>query len=73
MEISEESVVKAADAIQVWINPALSIAQDIALRRNLKLFLKVGSYFYSSSISFLFLFYKVNSLLFWIQLANSIN
>lgn len=42
MEISEESVVKAADAIQVWINPALSIAQDIALRRNLKLFLKVS-------------------------------
>ncbi|XP_062175887.1 reticulon-like protein B11 [Alnus glutinosa] len=42
LEISEEFVAKAADAMQVWINPALSIARDIALGRNLKLFLKVA-------------------------------
>ncbi|XP_041013353.1 reticulon-like protein B11 [Juglans microcarpa x Juglans regia] len=42
MEISEEYVVKASDAILVWINRALSIAHDIAIRRNLKLFLKVA-------------------------------
>ncbi|KAK7822840.1 reticulon-like protein B11 [Quercus suber] len=42
LEISDESVVKAADAMQIWINSALSIAHDIALGRNLKLFLKVA-------------------------------
>ncbi|KAG6652223.1 reticulon-like protein B11 [Carya illinoinensis] len=42
MEISEKSVVKASEALQVWINPALSIAHDIAHGRNLKLFLKVA-------------------------------
>ncbi|KAK4563230.1 hypothetical protein RGQ29_005657 [Quercus rubra] len=42
LEISDESVVKAADSMQIWINSALSIAHDIALGRNLKLFLKVA-------------------------------
>ncbi|KAM3742811.1 hypothetical protein ACB098_07G096200 [Castanea mollissima] len=42
LEISDESVVKAADAMQIWINSALSIAHDIALGQNLKLFLKVA-------------------------------
>jgi len=42
LEISEEFVAKAAGAMQVWINPALSIACDIAVGRNLKLFLKVA-------------------------------
>lgn len=41
MEASEESVMKASEALQVWINPALSIAHDIAHGRNLKLFLEV--------------------------------
>ena len=43
MEISEESVVKAADVIRVWINYALSVARDIAVGRNVKLFLQVCS------------------------------
>lgn len=42
MEISEESVVKAADVIRVWINYALSVARDIAVGRNVKLFLQVA-------------------------------
>jgi len=64
LEISEEFVAKAADAMQVWINPALSIARDIALGRNLKLFLKVAAFVYdsmtsssSSFFSFLFFFF----------------
>ncbi|KAG7977059.1 hypothetical protein I3843_05G010900 [Carya illinoinensis] len=62
MEISEESVVKASDAILVWINPALSIAHDIAIGRNIKLFLKVAISlwiisFIGSLISFLTLIY----------------
>ncbi|GMY38533.1 reticulon-like protein B11 [Fagus crenata] len=42
LEISEESIVKAADAMQMLINSALSIAHDIAIGRNLKLFIKVA-------------------------------
>ncbi|KAJ7967518.1 Reticulon-like protein [Quillaja saponaria] len=42
LEISEECVVKAADALQVWINYALSIAHDIAIGRNFKLFLQIS-------------------------------
>ncbi|XWS39906.1 hypothetical protein CRYUN_Cryun18bG0094900 [Craigia yunnanensis] len=42
LEISEKTVGKVADELQVWINFALSIAHDIAGGRNLKLFLKVA-------------------------------
>ncbi|KAL6218908.1 PREDICTED: reticulon-like protein B11-like isoform 2 [Fragaria vesca subsp. vesca] len=42
MEISEASVVKVADAMHFWINRGLSVARDIAIGRNLKLFLQVS-------------------------------
>ncbi|EOX98356.1 Reticulon family protein isoform 2, partial [Theobroma cacao] len=42
LEISEKTVGKVADELQVWINYALSIAHDIAIGRNLKLFLEVA-------------------------------
>ncbi|KAJ7946100.1 Reticulon-like protein [Quillaja saponaria] len=42
LEIPEDCVVKAADALQVWVNYALSIAHDIAIGRNFKLFLQVS-------------------------------
>ncbi|KAI8554561.1 hypothetical protein RHMOL_Rhmol05G0108100 [Rhododendron molle] len=43
LEISEESVLKAADVARVWMNHALSVAHDIAVGRNVKLFLQVAS------------------------------
>jgi hypothetical protein len=43
LEISEESVLRAADVARVWINHALSVAHDIAVGRNVKLFLQVAS------------------------------
>ncbi|XP_022763444.1 reticulon-like protein B11 isoform X2 [Durio zibethinus] len=42
LEISEKTVGRVADELQVWINYVLSIAHDIAIGRNLKLFLKVA-------------------------------
>ncbi|GAV62302.1 Reticulon domain-containing protein [Cephalotus follicularis] len=42
LEVSEETVVKVADAMRVYVNYALSIARDIAVGRNLKLLLKVA-------------------------------
>ncbi|EEF43605.1 reticulon-like protein B11 [Ricinus communis] len=42
LEISEETIVKVAGVIQVYANIALSIARDIAIGRNLKLFLQVA-------------------------------
>uniref|UniRef100_A0A5B6YLZ8 Reticulon-like protein n=1 Tax=Davidia involucrata TaxID=16924 RepID=A0A5B6YLZ8_DAVIN len=42
LEVSDESVLRAADAIRVWINHALSVAHDIAVARNWKLFLQVA-------------------------------
>uniref|UniRef100_A0A5B6YMH5 Reticulon-like protein n=1 Tax=Davidia involucrata TaxID=16924 RepID=A0A5B6YMH5_DAVIN len=42
LEVSEESVLRAADAIRVWINHALSVARNIAVDGNLKLFLRVA-------------------------------
>ncbi|KAL8540396.1 hypothetical protein ACS0TY_001850 [Phlomoides rotata] len=42
LEVSEETVLKAADEIRVWVNHALSIAHDIAIGGNLLLFLKVS-------------------------------
>ncbi|CAA2974070.1 reticulon-like protein B11 [Olea europaea var. sylvestris] len=41
LDISEESVVKAADEMQVWVNRALSIAHDITIGGNLGLFFQV--------------------------------
>ncbi|GFQ08656.1 reticulon-like protein b11 [Phtheirospermum japonicum] len=38
LELSEEIVVKAADEMRVWVNYALSIAHDIAIGGNLRLF-----------------------------------
>ncbi|KAJ8763547.1 hypothetical protein K2173_002430 [Erythroxylum novogranatense] len=43
LEIPEETVAKAADVIQVYANYTLSIARDIAIGRNLKLFAQVAS------------------------------
>ncbi|KAL2458682.1 Reticulon-like protein B11 [Abeliophyllum distichum] len=41
LDISEESVVKAADEMRVWVNRALSIGHDIAIGGNLGLFIQV--------------------------------
>lgn len=41
LEISEEASIMAADEMRVWVNNALSIAHDIAIDGNWKLFLKV--------------------------------
>lgn len=43
LEVSEESVLKAADVLRVWINYILLIARDIAIDGNLKLFVQVCS------------------------------
>ncbi|KAL3843895.1 hypothetical protein ACJIZ3_001298 [Penstemon smallii] len=42
LEISEENVMKAADEIRIWVNHALSIAHDIAIDGNRKLFSQVA-------------------------------
>lgn len=42
LEISEESVLVAADEMRVWVNHTMSIARDIAVGGNLKLFVKVA-------------------------------
>ncbi|KAK8568201.1 hypothetical protein V6N13_106135 [Hibiscus sabdariffa] len=42
LEISEKNAGKIAKELQVWVNYALSVAHDITLGRNLKLFLKVA-------------------------------
>ncbi|KAJ0076883.1 hypothetical protein Patl1_35456 [Pistacia atlantica] len=42
LEISDQSVAKAADVLRAWVNYALSIAHDIAVGRNLKIFLQVA-------------------------------
>ncbi|KAF2321042.1 hypothetical protein GH714_033107 [Hevea brasiliensis] len=42
LEISEETIVKAAGVLQVYANHALSIAREIVIGRNLKLFLQVA-------------------------------
>ncbi|XP_057783036.1 reticulon-like protein B11 [Salvia miltiorrhiza] len=43
LEISEEASVKAADELRVWVNYALSIAHDIAIGGNWRVFLKVAT------------------------------
>ncbi|KAF5745591.1 reticulon-like protein B11 [Tripterygium wilfordii] len=42
LEISEDTVAKASGVTRVYINYALSIAHDIAIERNFKLFLQVA-------------------------------
>ncbi|CAA0812984.1 Reticulon-like protein B11 [Striga hermonthica] len=42
LEVSDETVIKAADEMRVWINYGLSIAHDIAIGGNLKLFFQVA-------------------------------
>ncbi|KAG4984439.1 hypothetical protein JHK82_029280 [Glycine max] len=41
LEISEETIARVADALQIWMNRALSVAHDIAIERNLLLCLQV--------------------------------
>ncbi|XP_004496944.1 reticulon-like protein B11 [Cicer arietinum] len=41
LEISEETIARLADVLQIWINRALSVAHDIAIERNLFLCLQV--------------------------------
>lgn len=41
LDISEESVMKGADEMLVYVNWALSIAHDIAIGGNLRLFVQV--------------------------------
>ncbi|KAH6834333.1 Reticulon family protein [Perilla frutescens var. hirtella] len=43
LELSEETSVKAADEMRVWVNYVLSIAHDIAVDGNWRLFLKVAT------------------------------
>lgn len=49
LEVSEEIAIKTADEMRVWVNYALSIAHDIAIGGNLRLFIQVafGSWFIS--------------------------
>ncbi|KAL3730421.1 hypothetical protein ACJRO7_027439 [Eucalyptus globulus] len=42
LKVSEESVFEIADMMQEWVNYTLSIACDITVGRNLKLFLQVS-------------------------------
>ncbi|KAF5937105.1 hypothetical protein HYC85_024611 [Camellia sinensis] len=42
LEVSEESVLRAADEARVWINHALLVARDIAVEGNLKIFIQVA-------------------------------
>ncbi|KAL2489216.1 Reticulon-like protein B11 [Forsythia ovata] len=54
LEVSEEIVIKAADKMRVWVNFALSIARDISIGGNLRLFIQValGSWIVSCIGSF---------------------
>ncbi|MBA0655170.1 hypothetical protein Goklo_007684, partial [Gossypium klotzschianum] len=57
MEISERTIGIVADELQVWLNCVLSIAHDITIGRNLKVFLKVAlSLWFVSFIGSLFNF-----------------
>ncbi|KAM7251236.1 hypothetical protein ACFE04_023119 [Oxalis oulophora] len=42
LEISDSTVVKAADSVRVYVNYVLLIARDIAIGRNVKLFAQVA-------------------------------
>ncbi|MBA0818541.1 hypothetical protein Gohar_019823 [Gossypium harknessii] len=57
MEISERTIGIVADELQIWLNCVLSIAHDITIGRNLKVFLKVAlSLWFVSFIGSLFNF-----------------
>ncbi|KAG8364232.1 hypothetical protein BUALT_Bualt19G0106800 [Buddleja alternifolia] len=43
LEVSEETVIKAADEMRVWVNYTLSIAHGIAIGGNLRLFSQVAT------------------------------
>jgi len=49
LEIPEEIVAKAAGIIHVYANYALSIAREIVIDKNFKVFLQVSSHFYLST------------------------
>lgn len=61
LEISEDSVAKAADVVVEWINHGLSIAREITVNQNLKLFLQVAcglwAISYIGTLNFLTLLY----------------
>ncbi|XP_030522809.1 reticulon-like protein B11 [Rhodamnia argentea] len=61
LEISEDSVAKAADVVAEWINHGLSIAREITVNQNLKLFLQVAcglwAISYIGTLNFLTLVY----------------
>ncbi|RZC18838.1 Reticulon-like protein B11, partial [Glycine soja] len=41
LEISKETIARVADALQIWLNLALSVAHDIAIEKNFLLCLQV--------------------------------
>lgn len=51
MEISERMIGIVADELQIWLNCVLSIAHDITIGRNLKVFLKVKLFLYILSFN----------------------
>ncbi|KAK7280323.1 hypothetical protein RJT34_25386 [Clitoria ternatea] len=57
LEISEETIARVADGLQIWMNRALSVAHDIAIERSLLLCLQVvGGLWMVSYIGSLFNF-----------------
>jgi len=44
LEISEKTIAKLSDVLQIWLNQALSVAHDIAINRNLFLCAQVLGY-----------------------------
>lgn len=54
LEISEELVLGAADVMRVWINRLSSVAHDIAVGRNLKLFVQVSLFALNFRPSYLY-------------------
>ncbi|XP_057427636.1 reticulon-like protein B11 isoform X2 [Lotus japonicus] len=57
LEISEETIARVADSLQIWLNRVLSLAHDIAIKRNLLLCLQVvGALWVISYIGSLFNF-----------------
>ncbi|KAI4295697.1 hypothetical protein L6164_035714 [Bauhinia variegata] len=64
LEVSEESAREAAEVLQIWFSRALAIAHDIAIGRNLALFLQIAAAlwfisFIGSLFDFLTLIYIV--------------
>ncbi|CAA3031304.1 reticulon B11 [Olea europaea subsp. europaea] len=69
LEVSEEIIIKAADEMRVWVNYALSIARDIAIGGNLRLFIQVA--LCSCYISFIGNFFNFLTLLYIGQVPKS--